>query len=78
MNAFFGRFVEVHLQEVVTVVADREAAAAVRRVDLERVAGIGDLERHILVVELQRRQILDDCLLDVDRRLVLADAAGRE
>ena len=69
---------EVHLQEVVVITADREAAAAGRCIDLEGVAGIGHLERHIFVVELQLGEILDDSVLDVDRRLVLADATGRK
>jgi len=42
------------------------------------VAGIGHLERGILVFELQLRQIRDDGFPDVDRRLVLANAAGRK
>jgi hypothetical protein len=74
VHALFGRLVEVHLQQVVMLFADREAAAAFRRIDLERVARIRHHESYIFVVELQLRQVLDYCFLNVDRRLVLANS----
>src|SRR6185369_9161306 len=77
VDPLLARLVEVKLHELVPLAfhGDRAARSVIH---LDRVAVVDDLQRRRLVVENDGRKValLCDCVLDVDRRLRLAGAAG--
>ncbi|MHC2680324.1 hypothetical protein ACVJDU_001888 [Bradyrhizobium diazoefficiens] len=70
-----ARPVEVHLEQLVFDVAERERAAF-GEVELDRVPVVDDGVGALAPIQLQRRQLRLDRRLDVDRRLLQADRAG--
>jgi hypothetical protein len=67
--------VEMHLQQIVLLVAQGERAA-LGKVELDGVAVVDDGVGALLPAQLQRRQLRLDRCHNIDRRLLQADGAG--
>ena len=74
VDLFFGRAVEVELDQFVGLAGERDGALA--DADLQGVAVVDDAEIGRAVAELDRLQIDLDAILDVDGRLPFAGGAN--